>query len=50
MQLRKESLKKIQSCTGIRTLDLYDTGAAFYPIKLKGQLGAAAGASCSKVD
>ena len=26
MQLRKESLKQLQACTGIRTLDLCDTG------------------------
>ena len=26
MQLQKESLKQLQACTGIRTLDLCDTG------------------------
>ena len=40
LQLRKESLKKVQACTGIRTLDLCDTGAALKPIELISQLGA----------
>ena len=30
LQLRKESLEKIQALYGIQTLDLYDTGAALY--------------------
>ena len=33
MQLRKESLKKIQACTGFEPFDLCDTGAALLPIE-----------------
>ena len=32
MQLRKESMKKNSDVYGIRTLDLYDTGAALYQL------------------
>ena len=32
MQLRKESMKKNSGVYGIRTLDLYDTGAALYQL------------------
>ena len=32
MQLRKESLKKIQACSGFETLNLCDTGAAPYQL------------------
>ena len=32
MQLRKESLKKIQACTRFEPLDLCDTGAAVYQL------------------
>ena len=40
LQLRKGSLKKVQACIGIRTLDLCDTGAALLSIELIRQLGA----------